>query len=312
MIATGLLSCTKKDKAVSDSIVLKVNNSTLSTKQFAELLAYQLRDLSAVTVKDPNHIITAKNKVVNDYIMQIITRDWAKQNEVQIQKDGEDGWENEVLKLKSNYPDELAFRQSLNQVGLAQSEWEARVRFSVLQKKVMSKLNEQMEKPTEKDLKDYYKNRRDEFRTPPQAKLKQIVVSTEADAKRILQELRGRRSIEDLAKKFSISPEGELGGDLGWVEKGTAKVFDTAFTMKVGRLSHIIKSPFGYHIYKVIARKQGQRQPFAEVKDEIYRRLLSNREQAIHSAWLEEQIRKTRVFKNESLINQLIVETRGE
>ncbi|MEZ4871007.1 MAG: peptidylprolyl isomerase, partial [Bdellovibrionales bacterium] len=105
---------------------------------------------------------------------------------------------------------------------------------------------------------------------------------------------------------------GEIGGEIGWIERGTAPVFDTAFKIKVGRLSHVIKSPFGFHIYNVLDKRPGKIMNFNSVKDEIHRRILANREQAIYAGWLEQQIQNTRVFKDDSLINQLIVETRGQ
>lgn len=54
----------------------------------------------------------------------------------------------------------------------------------------------------------------------------------------------------DLAIKFSITPEGKQGGDLGWVEKGVMEGFDSAFSMKkVGQRSAVVKSPYGYQIF---------------------------------------------------------------
>ena len=69
----------------------------------------------------------------------------------------------------------------------------------------------------------------------------------------------------DLAKKYSISPEGSQGGNVGWFEKGLSDVFEPAFHIKVGRRSPVVKSAFGYHIFEVVARKPSRNKSFARI-----------------------------------------------
>lgn len=77
-----------------------------------------------------------------------------------------------------------------------------------------------------------------------------------------------RQSSDDAASAAS-------GGDLGFFERGRmVKEFDdAAFSLQVGALSDVVKSPFGYHIIKVIDSRPAGVQPFEEVKDDIRRTL---------------------------------------
>jgi peptidyl-prolyl cis-trans isomerase C len=114
----------------------------------------------------------------------------------------------------------------------------------------------------------------------------------------------------DLAKKYSISPEAEQGGMIGWLEKGASDVFEPAFRMKTGVRSPIVKSDFGFHIFEVVGRKPAHSRPYNEVKGEIKRILMEKREQSAYLAWLEEQVRLAHVFKDQDFIDALKVETK--
>jgi parvulin-like peptidyl-prolyl isomerase len=97
---------------------------------------------------------------------------------------------------------------------------------------------------------------------------------------------------------------------VGWVEKGLTDIFEPAFRMKQGQRSPVFKSSFGWHIFEVTGRKPSRIKPYAEAKDQIKSILMEKREQSLYLAWLEEQVRKARVFKDQAFIDALKVETK--
>ena len=306
-----LNSCLSKKSDPSSLVVLKVNSSSLSVKEFADRLSRSLKDTTAIAAKDNSFIQKAKVRIVNDFILQVMVRDWAKNNDIRVHKDGEKGWLVEIKKLRRGYPDDLSFRKALSEEGLSYNEWQAKVRFNLLHKLVIKELSKKIVPPEPDEIKAYYSNHVSDFTIPRQIHLVQIVLRTEAEANAILKELRGRKSLSELARKFSITPEGQQGGDLGWIDEGTSDIFDNVFNLRQGSLSHIIKSPYGYHIIKVIDKKSSRRLPLNDVKNRIHNILIELREQAVYTSWLEDQIRVTRVFKNDELINSITVKTKG-
>lgn len=79
-----------------------------------------------------------------------------------------------------------------------------------------------------------------------------ILVEQEYLAQDVLKKLAEGNSFESLAKAFSKCPSGEDGGDLGSFGKGqmVPAFQDAAFALKVGEVSPIVRTQFGYHIIK--------------------------------------------------------------
>lgn len=80
-----------------------------------------------------------------------------------------------------------------------------------------------------------------------------ILVATELEAKRILNEIRTEQiTFEEGARTFSLCPSKKHSGDLGKFEKGQmTKAFEDACNkLKVGEISEPVKSEFGWHVIK--------------------------------------------------------------
>ena len=112
-----------------------------------------------------------------------------------------------------------------------------------------------------------------------------------------------------ISEKFSVAPEAVKGGDTGWVEKGTLELFDNAFNLKVGQRSEVVKSPFGYHIYEVLDKKDSRTLTLDQSKERIIRGLIENHEQKMFDEWYTKELKAVRIFKNSNLIDALKVAT---
>jgi peptidyl-prolyl cis-trans isomerase C len=110
---------------------------------------------------------------------------------------------------------------------------------------------------------------------PPEEEVRarHILVSTEDEAKALIDEIKKGAAFDKLAKEKSTDKaSGAEGGDLGWFKKGDmVKEFaDAAFQLKKDELSQTpIKTQFGYHVVQVEDRRTAPPPPLEEIGDQI-------------------------------------------
>ena len=88
----------------------------------------------------------------------------------------------------------------------------------------------------------------------------------------LLKQIRAGADFAELAKKNSEDPgSAPKGGDLGWISKGqmVPNFEATAFSLKKGEISNVIKTEYGFHIVQVTDREDARVKPFEEVKAEL-------------------------------------------
>ena len=74
-----------------------------------------------------------------------------------------------------------------------------------------------------------------------------------ARAEECLRKIRGGASFEDMVKEYSDEPgAADRAGDLGVFDRNQmVKGFaDAAFSLKVGEVSEVVETPFGFHVIK--------------------------------------------------------------
>ena len=89
-------------------------------------------------------------------------------------------------------------------------------------------------------------------------KASHILVETEEEANKLLDEINAGKSFEYLASAYSLCPSGAAGGDLGYFGRGMmVKPFeDAAFSLEVGEISKPVKTQFGWHLIQLTDKKE--------------------------------------------------------
>ena len=156
---------------------------------------------------------------------------------------------------------------------------------------------------SEEQLKDYYKSHISEFTPPEEIQARHILVKTEAEANKILAELKKGADFAELAKKKSIDPAAQKGGKLelmdgkDWLPRGSfEKSFEyVLFKIPKEEIGGPVKSQFGWHILKVDARRQPEPPSFVQVRNVIKMRLENERNAELHKKITEELKKKIHV-----------------
>jgi parvulin-like peptidyl-prolyl isomerase len=130
--------------------------------------------------------------------------------------------------------------------------------------------------PSEADIKKFYEENKERFRTPERLRVAHIVKHGHGDMdtahKQILEakrQLDEGKPFEMLVAKYSDCPDN--GGDLGYIARGqmVEEFEDVIFNMGVGDTSDVFQTRFGFHIAKLYDRRPSDIRPLKDVKDSI-------------------------------------------
>ena len=133
---------------------------------------------------------------------------------------------------------------------------------------------------TEEDMKSFYEENSNYFEKGATVSAKHILVKEEDKCQEILEEIIAGKVFEEAAQQYSTCPSGQKGGDLGEFGKGQmVKEFEeAAFTAEIGQVVGPVKTQFGYHLIKVESKNEATVTPFEEVKEQIRRNLMQQKQ----------------------------------
>lgn len=152
-------------------------------------------------------------------------------------------------------------------------------------------------KVSDKELKNYYDKNKEEFNEKESVHARHILVKTEAEAKKIISELKSlsgnalKDRFVDLAKTKSTGPSGPKGGDLGFFTQGqmVPAFNDTVFKMKVGSVTKTpVSTQFGFHVIYLEEKKNSTVRKFSEVKTVIDQRLKMEKFKSVMAVKMED------------------------
>lgn len=110
-----------------------------------------------------------------------------------------------------------------------------------------------------------------------ETRARHILVSTEAEAKRLIAELNKGADFPTLAKQSSKDPDRETGGDLGFFRRDQVwpDFADLAFSLQPGQFSQTpIKNEFGWHVVKVEERRIVAPPTYSDMYEKLRQALL--------------------------------------
>lgn len=149
--------------------------------------------------------------------------------------------------------------------------------------RLLEGLTAKVSPPKPKDIAEFYRKNREQFKTPERVHAAHIVkhvneTTDEATARAAIEkaaaELRNGANFEELADRDSDCPGNR--GDLGQFPRGQmVEDFDNVvFEMEPGHVSPIFRTEFGFHIAKLYAKMPAGYRPLGEVQEEIKAEML--------------------------------------
>ncbi|WP_145245057.1 peptidylprolyl isomerase [Aeoliella mucimassa] len=174
-----------------------------------------------------------------------------------------------------------------------------------------------VDKPTYAQLSEYYQEHLEEYSFPTQVKWEELSVSYAGGSSRQAAQQKiveagnlafeaaqknpaaGTPIFAELAPKYSDGFNASEGGLYDWTTKGSlvdTKLDDAIFSLPVGALSPIIDSGSALHIVRVVERREEGSTPFADVQDEIRKKMMNEQFNTQVQDFISQLRRKTRIW----------------
>ena len=224
--------------------------------------------------------------IVNKVIERAMIVEYGKEEGIGV---SDEELDSAIKNIKRDYPEDV-FKEMLLRRYIDFKEWKEGLREELLIKKIVTKVTAGISPVTFDEIKEYFNAHRDEFRRPAMVQLRQIVVPTREEALKIQGRLKQGEEMGELARKYSITPEAKDGGILGWIDRGQLEesMESAIFSLRVGEISDIFKSPYGYHIFEVISARDAGLQDLPEAMAEIESRLMLQKKESFYREWIKE------------------------
>lgn len=190
---------------------------------------------------------------------------------------------------REDYPGS-SFEEMLVERGLTLEAWREELKESLIMEKLLEQAVYSMVSVSDEEVAAYFKANRDQFDRPEQVRARQIVVADEAEGQEVLGILRQERPFAEVAAEYSLSPDAEQGGDLGFFSRGEMppEFDEIVFDLPVKRLSDLVQSEYGYHIFLVEEKRKAKRLNKKEASDEIRAILEGRKKEEVYLAWLQD------------------------
>ena len=185
---------------------------------------------------------------------------------------------------RQNAVDQENFEKLLAAEGLTLEAFKKEIEKRILRTKLIQGAVKVESKAGEKELRDFYQKNTDGYRIdesyrtshilfliPKEATLEQIR-EIRKKCQEVLEKIRGGKDFGEMAflsSEDTVSRKDR--GDLGYFKRGELlpALEREAIRLRVGEVSGVIRTEFGFHLIKLLDRKGGEPPPFEEIKEKV-------------------------------------------
>ncbi|MFQ5449729.1 MAG: peptidylprolyl isomerase [Nitrospinaceae bacterium] len=294
---------------INGKAVPKVVASVNGTELSSELLQRKMATHKFISAQRGQKITPASEEKIARELLQVeidqeLMYQTARKAGIML---GPDIVENEMKKMRDQFPSEELFARTLAMQKLTVAGLREVVEKQLVIEKYMRKEIAPKTHVAESQVEAFYKKNPDSFRRPELFKISHIFVATldpatqgktgdpasqkkaqkmiaevnrEAQMKinSVAEKLKAGEDFADLAKKYSEDEKTkDRGGDLGSLDPAVTlpNIAMVMTKLRVGGVSEVIQSPLGFHILKLNGKVPSEIVPFKDVKADILNHLLN-------------------------------------
>jgi len=265
------------------SFLAEVNGYKISQKEVDSYTAsLKATNPEIFEEKNKDQLIAVEKQIIDYIIVNKIIEKYGAENNINVLEKEIDI---ELGVIKDSYGSEADFQDYLTQNNIDEDFLRVWLKDQILGSKVFESVTADISVTDEEVQKYYDENRDTVFKTPEQIEVSHILVKfgendtvqkTKEEAlekiKVAQQKITEGDSFEDIANRYSEDENtNTVGGTLGYFSRGelVSEFEEAAFNLKIGEVSDIVETIYGFHLIKVTNKKVESVSPFIEVKDQI-------------------------------------------
>lgn len=291
LVAGGWLAAAPAPAEDVNRVVLRINDEIIT------LYDYEVRKTGEITriLADPGLTTTTRQEMLErvgretmkSLFNETLLLSFANQQAVRV-SDQEIDEAIEEIKNRQGIKSREELDQALASFGLTYEQLRANTRRDLLWSEVVGREVNAKVEIGEEEVRAYYRNNAEEFRTPEQRHFEEVIVleSSErsgAELRQLAEDVhQALVAGADMASVIApYASAGQTSGviDLGWLRPGELEpsLKDAAWALAPGAYSTPIAARGGYHILHLAELREAQVKPFAEVQEQIMRLLRGRR-----------------------------------
>jgi peptidyl-prolyl cis-trans isomerase C len=278
------------------TVLARVNGSNITRKELERAIGVMEAQAKRKVPAEQ------RDRVYRDVLEQLVTvrvleQEAAARKITVSDKDIDD----QIAELRKQFPDEATFGKELAARGLSVADLRSEARSQIAISRMMDAEVTPKAKVDERAVKAFYDENPNEFQQPERFRASHILLRVEptaTDAQKkearttlegLLAQVRGGADFAALAKAHSQDGSAPNGGDLNYFQRGQmVEPFQKAVDgLKVGEVSGIVETQFGYHIVKLTDKQPARTVPLAEASPKIGQFLLRRAQQQVAGEFVQ-------------------------
>ncbi|MBI5588423.1 MAG: peptidyl-prolyl cis-trans isomerase [Deltaproteobacteria bacterium] len=297
LIFTGAVVLLTGCSGGDNKTIAKIGETAITRAEFQESLKRLMPQQGHAAGKED--LLEIKKDLLNQLIEEKLLLAEAQKASITVSDEELSG---EVESMKKEFGDQ-SFNDTIVERYGNLERWKEEIRKKLIIRKTVARLVGEQSPVTENEAKEYYGAHPEEFTSAERVRARMIVVASEEQARNIRKGLTAANFAET-ARKVSMSPDRENGGDLGFFSRGgmPAAFEDAVFKLNPGGISQVIKTEYGFHIFLLEGKKKGGKLSFGEVRGRIVERLRSEKEDSEFRDWMISLKKKARIEVREDTL----------
>ena len=289
--------------SVPAEAVAIVNGQEIAADELAQRLQLAIQQGDNSSPPDEYTLNRLREEALTELIEKTLIEQKAKEQQISVT---DEEFDQLVQQVQREY-DGKDIQNILQEQDKSYEVWAKEQREKLLLEKLIDANMGSMIVVSPEEVRQYYERNKEKYDHPAQIRASQILTYEENIARKALQEIQSGKDFAKVAVAYSESADAKNGGDLGFFAKGVMppEFDEVIFPMKMGEVSDVVNTPYGYQIFKLTGRREAHRVELDEVKGQIEHLLEKQKRMLAVDLWMAELQNNAKIVLNHHVIKQV-------